>query len=331
MTVFLCCLCAARILTAADPAPASGSTVSRSKAESLTPGEDQLELPEGASVSTRKSKFPQRPETLDSLFNSSQSLPTTRLPQPQSLSNQRSRKMLEEKEDWIFLTPEDLLQDLMIKEKLVQPEYGIDGREKSSLTPVERYYDRISRARTNSASASLKKPFGGATEDSDLVSGLDDLTSARDRSLPGLEKNSGRLNGFADLFGVNKDRGPKGDYGREQQDAEERAQALHLENFRKHLELPPVPDAAADFGLPANLEAKGPAWESYSAAARPNPYTASSSIQPPSPPPGLFGAPAIAPPQLTPGQELMTAPPPSLTETRTPAPKLQFSVPMRKF
>jgi hypothetical protein len=328
MAAVLGCLCAGRILAGEEILPAAGSASHSSTADA------DLEAPgPGPTAATRKAKIPERPETFETLFKNSNSSGSQRVPPPQQQMDRRTKKMLEDKEDWVFVTPSDVIEDLMTEEKLIQPKYTPDGREKTSLSPMERYLDRINRPRqTASTNESLSlRPFDDRSmEDADTLPGSRGMAS-RDTSMPGFVGTSvsTRPNGLADLFGLSKTRFYTGETSRESE-AEQRRMRDHLESFRKLLETG-APDSTDGFNRPPETKASG--WgsttESYPGAGRsmtpPTPVGFA-----PSPSPG-FVLPSTPTAPYAPGQSPLEGPPPSLTSTRTPPPKVEFSSPRRKF
>src|SRR4051794_15499507 len=115
MAAFLFCFSMARILIATEPAPAA-------KTGDATVTEDRPADKSGSS--TGKSKLPQKPETFESLFHGPQAAPV-RMPPP-VLPNKEVKKALEDRENWIFIRPEDVIEDYKIREHLALPQYGPD-------------------------------------------------------------------------------------------------------------------------------------------------------------------------------------------------------------
>jgi hypothetical protein len=323
---FLCCFSLAQILTAAEPVPSNAaSPVPASKTADSTMTEDQPGSGKFDS-SNRKSKLPQKPETFESLFQSSPSQPL-RLPPPQlQVPNKQTRKMLDDRENWIFVTPEDVLQDYMVSQKLTPPKYGPDGREESSLSAVERYYDRQSRAR-RAAKATAAKSSDGSPKDSDFISDFsdfDDVSSpSRDSSQPGRNTIFSHPNSLADLFGMSKGGISKADALREAQE-ERHMQELQLESFRKLMDLPQMSDPTAGFNRPG-------IGEGYPGSSQPTPYATPTPGYTPLPTPAFPAIPSAPTAPFAPGQAPPPTLPPSVTATRAAPPKMDFSVPMRKF
>ena len=142
-------------------------------------------------------------------------------PAPTVIQSQRVKELLERRKNWIFMRPEDLLAEPTLGEILRAPEYGKDGREKQSVSALERYFERFATKRPATdrpdqlKDADLLGPVkkssaGGETaaqDDSDLPSGLKESAQAL-KSLFGLEADGdlsargGTRGSFSDPFGL---------------------------------------------------------------------------------------------------------------------------------
>jgi hypothetical protein len=319
-------LCVAQSLTAAEPVPGSAPAAS---VPVNTADQFQRTAPAGSDPSAFKSKMPQRSETLESLFGGSQSQPMSPLTLP-SFPSPRTKRLLDDKENWVFTTTEDVIEDFMTKEKLAPPQYTADGREKSSLSPVERYYYRQNASRGATNSASEQRDSIDDMENPDFVSGSADISSRKNHSLPGLENLTERPNRFADLIGADKSRSLADSL----RDQEERLQAGQIESFKKLYDFPQMPDSINKFN-PSPTPVAAPAWntlgDAYANPGSPNGYVAPAPGFTPSASPGLSGIPAVPGTPSAPGLAPAATLPPSVTETRASPPKVNFSAPMRQF
>ncbi|HET7624184.1 MAG TPA: hypothetical protein VFM25_02880, partial [Verrucomicrobiae bacterium] len=131
---------------AADPAPAAQSD---STAKTDASSDSGLDF-KHSTLSDLMRRFPSKPELGN--FGSQDSAPLPPLPPPRAPSA-RARQLLDEKKNWVFLTPDDVLNDYLIRENLKMPEYDSLGREKTSTPIVERFYEHLSDSHfsTNSA------------------------------------------------------------------------------------------------------------------------------------------------------------------------------------
>jgi hypothetical protein len=59
-----------------------------------------------------------------------------------AIPSKRARELLERRNNYMFMTPEDLMKGPTAEEVLKLKEYGPDGQEKKKLTPLEQYYQR---------------------------------------------------------------------------------------------------------------------------------------------------------------------------------------------
>jgi hypothetical protein len=74
-----------------------------------------------------------------------------RLPPPPTLNNRRVRELLQQREEeWLFETPQDRDEALMKDDWLKTSESDLTGEGSRKQTSLERYYDRLERARVAS-------------------------------------------------------------------------------------------------------------------------------------------------------------------------------------
>lgn len=94
---------------------------------------------------------------------------------PPSVPSAHSAEALK-RQDWIYLTPEELMEIRSTQDKFKEPELTADGRDRNSLRPMERaYMDAMNLARESGVTNQMYGPSGAQT-------GL---------GLPGLVRESG--------------------------------------------------------------------------------------------------------------------------------------------
>src|SRR5205814_1422396 len=71
--------------------------------------------------------------------------PVTRQPQLSPAQVKKLKEMREKKENWVFANPEEAGKDSTLEEVFPMSEYDPDALEKKSLTPMERFYQRLQR------------------------------------------------------------------------------------------------------------------------------------------------------------------------------------------
>ena len=89
------------------------------------------------------------------LFDAANSLsgapvPPQRLAPPPTLNNRRVRELLEKREEWLFETPQDRDEALLTDDRLTTSESDLTGEGSRKQTSLERFYDRLERARVAS-------------------------------------------------------------------------------------------------------------------------------------------------------------------------------------
>ena len=103
-------------------------------------------------------------QTFQSLFpaGSLDGVPAAPIPPPSSsiIQSKRVKELLEKRRnrnDYLWMTPEDMMTAPTLEEILKVPEYGPDGQEKKKETAFDRYYERLEKkpAPRNSASSSF--------------------------------------------------------------------------------------------------------------------------------------------------------------------------------
>lgn len=144
--------------------------------------------------------------------------PPTAPPAGQVFQSKRLQAMMERRRDWIFLSAEDLTKGPTAEEILGLPEYGPDGQDKRTLSPLEKYFLRTQPGKgaknTNqfveseswSSDTGADQPEGRAdTTDSKLPAGL----SKSERELRKLLQSNRAADSFShsagtlsDIFGL---------------------------------------------------------------------------------------------------------------------------------
>jgi len=278
---------------------------------------------------------------------------------PPSPKSKRVKEQLEKRDEWMFLGPEDYEPGGLTAEDMLNvPEYGPDGELKKPRTALERYYDRMEKARataTNQAGGSGISGLGGKDQEfgvdeskSSLFGGdknvLSSGLSTMEQTLKSLSNDddegatkpeTSAPKGFAEFFGFGKAQSLT-----ELQEAS-RVHQARLEQFKQLLETRsmPTPDpggsAANTFSSVqpsvAPLTSPGvldpfPTSGTHMTVNRPAPSPSSLS-----PLPGLSGLsslPGVSSPVGTPSWQ---SPPPAPPAPRATFQPSTFSLPQRKF
>ena len=109
--------------------------------------------------------------------------PLPRRPAPALINSKRAKDLLERRQNWIFMRPEDLAAEPTVEDILKAPDFGTGGREKDDLGAMGQYYRRL--ANKNAAS---KRP--GQSADDDLFgpprkpNPADETAAQNDSNLP---------------------------------------------------------------------------------------------------------------------------------------------------
>jgi hypothetical protein len=285
---------------------------------------------EAASETVRRFKLPDRPNTMGDLFNRQPSHPV-QMPAPRPTPVRRQRSILDEPGNWGFATAEDVVQEYMSKHVTKIPEYGPDGRDLDSMSPVERYYERQMRGRAIKPSSTPQTERSNFDLDRGVdrleVRSIDGITGYGNQSL---RENLVRPDALPDLLRMR-------DTSFSPEAIREREAILHqTEAFRRALDVRPaagvssVPTQSIDsqqgFGRNRNSNTSGsfapmlPRNPYDSMAGTYNPYVAVAAPTAPSAP--------IAP--SAPGQSSLETTFFPATSRVTP-PKPDFSIPQRRF
>jgi hypothetical protein len=96
-------------------------------------------------------------------------VPPTPRTLPSAAKGRQVKGLLEKRNEWIFLTPEDYFSAGWTAEEMFDlPEYGQTGEGKKKAPPLERYYERLDRER-GKLQAAIKQTGGSDTLDSRQV------------------------------------------------------------------------------------------------------------------------------------------------------------------
>jgi hypothetical protein len=157
----------------------------------LTTREDSLkQMKEQLYKSMRT--FPSE-SSLDAVSPPPEQAPVTVVP------SKRAKEQLERRKNMFLLTPEDLVHTPTIEEMLNVPEYGPDGQEKKSKTPMEKFLDREESKRGIGSKSNRSKKDEKMSDRSDRLGGRDESKSEDDSALPsGLEASEQSLRKLLD-------------------------------------------------------------------------------------------------------------------------------------
>jgi hypothetical protein len=263
-----------------------------------------------------------------------------------AIQNKHVKELLERRKDWVFMTPEDLLEVPTVEEILKTPKYGLDGQEdKKELPAVERFYRRLAAKRPE-----VKNPLQPG--DRDLLTPPteskpgDESVSHEDTSLPsGLRESAEALNklfdpassdspfargaahgNVSDVFGL----GNKALSPHQVQDRKK-----FMDGYRSLVDPGWRPTPAATLGNPLAILADA-------AAPAGNPPAGTPDLANPPPRTALDAQfdvryPRLGPPALPDvnaqalGQTRPTPPLPKVEPTRVPPPAPTFTAPKRSF
>lgn len=281
---------------------------------------------ESSVVPERHFNVPDMPVRMDDLFNRRRPGPARVMPPPPQQAP-RQRSILDDPGNWGFARPEDVVQEYMSRHIPKLPDYTSDGRDRNTMSPVERYYERQMRGGTiatnGSSSLGLNLGFGGA------FGGFSPGMGAMDGLRP---DNSGfesptRPDALSDLLGLRNN--PYSPQAIRERDAAQQQN----EAFRKALEIRPPAGAGISGLVPAGsgslFSGSAASSSSFTPALPKNPYDAVA---------GTYNqALAVAAPTAPVAPSAPTAPGQSRdsltqsTASRVAPPKPDFSIPQRRF
>jgi hypothetical protein len=330
-------------LRAAESAPAPGRTIEISDPSSSTPITNLSQLSALAKED--------RDLEVDFLTPSALREPrgslsgSLRMPPPAGggvIPSRRAREALDQRRNWAFTSPEEVIRDRALRDILNLPEYGLGNDEAKGLSNVGITYDRLLRGRTGMGGAgtgfdpfNLRRPGDPRNrptqhEDGNPAWGGIGSSEHSLKSLLNPESNVGvspasvTPNSFLEAFGLT------GDYSARETDAEQlrvrEAQETQLKRFQALL------DKTSDIDPLVPRSPASASWLSGSSMAAPvadprNPFgltpagTVNAAPLPPSAP-----APPPLPSSLSPAAFLQEAPPASLLMRRP-----DVTVPRRAF
>jgi hypothetical protein len=184
-------------------------------------------------------------------------IPTMPQPQPNgpAVQSQRAKELLEHRRDWVFETPEEILATQSNDDILNRRDNDKQGDDKSKLSPMERFYQRLSnKEKKESTRRGSKRDQLGESQKSGALS--DDAESDDDADLPlGVRETQREMrkllnpkerkndsstepgNGLSDVFG----------FGRKTQSREEvELQKERMYRYKALVGLPVTPSLETD-------------------------------------------------------------------------------------
>jgi hypothetical protein len=184
-------------------------------------------------------------------------IPTMPQPQPNApaVQSKRAKELLEQRRDWVFETPEEILAAPSTDDILNRRDNPKQGDDKSKLSPMERFYERLSNkekkesARKGSKRDQLAESQKSGSladdaetdDDADLPLGVRE-TQREMRMLlaPKERKNDSSMepeNGLSDVFG----------FGRKTQSRDEAVlQKERMDRYKALVGLPVTPSLETD-------------------------------------------------------------------------------------
>lgn len=148
------------------------------------------------------------------------------MPQPHAttpaIQSKRAKELLARKRDWAFETPEEILATPGTEDILSERGKGKDNTDKSNLSPLERFYERLYKKDKNEGTSKENKREGlydsrktgvlgddSVGDDADLPLGVQEtqremrkLLAPKERKADASPEPSGSF--FADVFGLGK-------------------------------------------------------------------------------------------------------------------------------
>ena len=196
----------------------------------------EFSLPKSDEVTTNLQQLTSKKDSLKQLeedlykplqsFRPESSLDGVVLPPPRTASatpipSKRVKELLERRKNWVFMNPEDLVNEPTVEDVLKTPEMGPDGQQQKESPAIERYYNRLSNKRIQTDNPFEPKSedlFGTPSkpnsrdehsqpEDANLPSGLKESAHALSKLVESVSSD-GRFSraapegGLSDLFGL---------------------------------------------------------------------------------------------------------------------------------
>ena len=208
-----------------------------------------------------------------------------RPPPPPPARSERVKELVDQRKNWVFMSPDDLSNTPTLEEIFGVPEFEVTGEKKEKLSVVERFYQRLEEESNLKASRAAGKARLGSSEDD----------AARNEESPLARRLIEAENALKRIFDANKagDYLPREDgqplfsdwFGQAEPSAfsVERtpAQKRRLEEFKQLLETRPVLDSSPKYAPPARWEAGLPQPSAgWMPPALPSVPTAPSGISP---------------------------------------------------
>lgn len=326
----VCCFASTTLRGADSPSgseASSGSTPAASGSASA-----EFQSPE------RHVNLPDRPRSLGDMFNGNSSQPFSAPPRPAYVPRQRSTSLLDDP-NWGLVRPEDIVQDYMTREVLKMPDYGPDGRDRSSMSVLERYYDRQDRPAKTADVAPAPDSFNPANlfnGSNDRPRGIGNVGGINPNNLndfanPNLIGNQVRPDALSSLLGLKNNPLTTDEF------RERRANEHQMEAFKRALDYQtPVTSPVGADSLTRSIASpsSGQTWSSGSSGFAPvmprNPFEPVVGTYNPALATTAPAAPIAPIAPSAPGQEYSSGLRP-LSTTPVAPPKMDFSLPQRRF
>jgi hypothetical protein len=267
-------------------------------------------------------------------------MPLPPSPSRVTVPNRRTREWLDQRRNWAFLTPEDAVREIAMKDILNLPDFGSDGEETRPASTVERYYERMWRARSgtspsqqNSLPGSQKtgeeKSSAFSLENAKPVSGMVDRPQQSLKSLLDADLNDyfsipgARPNSLLEAFGLTAEDDRDNELS-PQNIAKKAREKQQIQQFQELLDgissAPSLPEKPSPVSNP---------WlgGSQVSASIPDPLNPFATL------PGTTVNPALLPPTapIAPVPSSLSPIPYSAVQERTAPPRPNFLFPQRVF
>ncbi len=311
-------------------APAGSSSQSPSgdsASATISISPDSLESPS----SERHVNFPDRSQSMQDLFNRHRTGPLPG-PQPSQAPIRRPRNLLEDP-NWGLVTPEDIVKEYMAKQVLKMPDYGSDGRDRSSMSAMELYYDRQNRPKFSPSnpggeSFSPGNLFGNGSGSGSVggFNGINSPASMNALDNPNLSGSAVRPDVLSDVLGMRNN--PMSPNAIRERDVNQR----QMEAFKRALDYQPslpTPQSTA-VSPPAPSRTWGGGNGNFTPVLPANPFDHASGTYNPALATIAPIAPVAPVAPTAPGQSLSSAMP-TYPSSRPAPPRLEFSIPQRRF
>jgi hypothetical protein len=281
-------LVAVMVLAALSPLPlqAADSAPAATPKTPEAPRTQAVESTAPPDMSSILDRFPERPESFDSLFRRDEG-PALMRPAPQPMPRRRSADPLDDPETWALTTPQEAFQDFIARRVLEMPQYGPDGRDRTAMSSMERMYERFNRGPQTNSSRSVEWlgfRLGPAVAQNEAAGQMEPVQLGNiptQLAPPSLDDLATRR-----FSNVNMQDNPVAK-------AIERAeQQRSAESFRNALNLQPLPAAPTITGLQPMQPSSGPGWN-----ANPLPMTPAIAERTPRPASAPLSLPGLAAPR----------------------------------